>query len=180
MESQKNISLAHTKILKTLSNLPVKMLTAHHHEKLSDLVLYELAHPNCFNFLKVAFIVDNPNFQCLHGVTGFNKNEYQPLNQTSAWDNTESFHKALEQSPFHQKVRSIRQCGTTKPTHKEPEKLKELAENLTFEQPSFYTWQMKHENYGILLFEHEDATTADPYDTELLQGLSLLGFCPIY
>lgn len=178
MESQKNRSVCHLQLAKTLCALTQKMLIAHYHEKLTELVLYELAHQNCFNFSKVAYMIDNPHFKCLHGISGFSKSDHQNHAHENIWDDHDSFHKTMDASPFHTKVRSIRECEEK--TINKQEKFEELAKRLDFERPSFMTWQVKHDNYGILLFEHDNQTIANSYDSELLQGVSLLGFCPVY
>ena len=42
---------------------------------MSEFVLHDICNPNCFNLQKAAFLVDNPDFDCLKGVAGFSADE---------------------------------------------------------------------------------------------------------
>ena len=61
----------HYTILNTLSKLPRKMLSLKGQENVTEFVLHELCHKNCFNLDKAAYFVDNPDFDCLKGMAGF-------------------------------------------------------------------------------------------------------------
>ena len=180
MESHKNIFVRHNKLLKSLSSLPEKILGAHHHEKLTELVLYELSHPNCFNFSKAAYFVNNTDFNLLHGIAGFCKNEHTLGNNTSIWQEPEKLHEAMAASAFHKQVRDIKTESIKLETAQKDTAIKRIAEELHFVNPSHYSWETKHGNQAILLFEHEDPLIKEEYSEELLGGVSLLGFCGIY
>ena len=169
MESKKNMSLRHQHILRALSNLPHKMLLEHHDDRLAERVLYDLAHPDCFNFTKAAYFIENPDFNCIKGVVGFSRDDHKSQ-EHNHWDNPEAFHQVMNESSFHKAVRSCLSVADRKP--------EQLADVLHLKNPHSYTWKTKHGNHGILLFEHDHPAMKDEYCQELLLGLSLLGFCP--
>jgi hypothetical protein len=179
MVPQNHISLRHDKLLRSLSSLPPKMLTAHSKENLSEFVLYELSHPNCFNFSKAAYFVDNPDFNCFKGISGFNCQEHV-VNGHTCWDCPETLDQSMVASAFNQKVRSISTPSLGHSIDKNKAQLASLADSLELSKPSYYTWHLKHDNHGILIFEHADKESNPDYEQHVLQGVSLLGFCPIY
>jgi hypothetical protein len=185
MESHKDIFVRHNKLLKSLSNLPEKILEAHHHEKLTELVLYELSHPDCFNFSKAAYFINNPDFNHFHGITGYAKNEHPVHNSKNIWEQPDTLHNAMDNSAFHKKVRDIkRDCIGKNCIELDLEKrnntIKCLGEELHFINPSHVFWKTKHDNHALLLFEHEDTSIQEEYSQDLLRNVSLLGFCGIY
>ncbi len=185
MESHKDIFVRHNKLFKSLSSLPEKILEAHHHEKLTELVLYELSHPDCFNFSKAAYFINNPDFNHLHGIAGFHKADHNLSSTQNIWQEPEALHNAMDASAFHKKVREIKKdCIGKECIEFEGEKNNNaitcLGEELHFVNPSHFSWKTKHNNQAILLFEHENSSEKEAYSEELLRTVSLLGFCGIY
>jgi len=165
-------------VLKCLSNLPRMVLMLKEHDNIPEFVLHDLSCPACFNLCKVAYFVDNPDFDCLRGIAGFCRDELSFKNK-DIWQNPKDFSAAMESSPFNQKVRSV-ECTSKKRLDASVQELvTELANILGIIQPSACTWNMKHDNYGLLVFEKAafDDTIADEY---LLNGASMLSFCPIF
>jgi len=56
----------------------------------------------------------------------------------------------------------------------------QVAKGFEFSNPGYYSWDMKHDNHGLLVYEKQ-AKTGDACLVEhALNGLSLLAFCPIF
>ena len=170
-----DISQRQRDVLERLHSLPVKILSLHEHECLSDLVLHDLCGPHCFNLKKAAYLVDNPDFDCSRGVAGFSADEpYQGL--VNAWDNPQEFAKYARAARFNQKVRALHYVSIMK--HNTDYIIKQLAHDLGIRDPFFYTWGAKHGNHGVVIGEHADKSE-DETSKYLPQGLGLLGFCPL-
>lgn len=166
-------------ILSTLSKLPRKMLSLKGQENVTEFVLHELCHKNCFNLEKAAYLVDNPDFNCLKGMAGFCSIEaYKP--DEDIWNNPRSFSTHMQGALFNQKVRSFSHTSMRK-DHKPDEAIVHLvARELHMENPGYYSWDMKHDNHGLLIYERQ-CKEGDACDVEaVLNGLSILGFCPIF
>ena len=85
----------------------------------------------------------------------------------------------MRNSPFNRKVRSFEQCSLERTEQPNDEILHQVAHILGIERPAFYSIDMKHDNHGYFIFEknnHEDTVT----DEFLANGVSLLGFCPVF
>jgi hypothetical protein len=163
-------------VLRYLSGLPRLMLMLKERDNVPEFVLHDLCHPTCFNLNKAAYFIDNPDFNCLRGVVGLSRDEVK-FDKQIIWDNPEEFSYSMQSSPFNQKVRDIER-SSSKMNGSEEEIVQELAHLLGIVQPSACTWNMKHDNYGLLVFEKAafDDTAVDEY---LINGVSMLSFCPI-
>lgn len=178
MKSNNSVSFRHEKILKSLSILPTKMLAAHDQENLTEFVLYELSHPDCFNFSKAAYFIDNPDFNCFKGISGFSINDHK-IDGYDSWRQVEKFNKKMASSVFNQQVRAINSPSIGHDLDNNRSQLSDFANKLSISRPSFYTWHLKHDNHGIFIFEHLEQESPD-YEEHVLNGISLLGFCPVY
>lgn len=166
------------RILSNLSCLPKRMLALQNYDNIPEFVLHDLSHEHCFNFNKSAYFVDNADFNCLKGVAGVSRAEAY-ANGGSVWDSPKDFSVHMQSSPFNQKVRAIAQCSLKKGKGAEYELLQGIAQELGFCKHGVCSWGMKHDNNGILLYEKSDETDTVA-DGHLIDGLSLLGFCPIF
>lgn len=163
-------------ILEHLTSLPQKVLSLHGTEYLTDLVMHELCSVNCFDLQKAAYLVDNPDFDCLKGVAGFCTSK--PINHNTVWETPELFQEFLRTDKFNQQVRSILH-PSSKRSHKSDQQTTQLiAQQLGLLQPVFCTWPMKHENQGILIYEANAHSAQWP--EVIRNGACLLGFCPVY
>lgn len=162
-------------ILFCLSCIPQKMLQLKGSENTTEFVLHELCDFNCFNFSKAAYFVDNPDFNCCKGVAGCCAQE-RYHNPEDAWKKPEPFTKHMESAAFNRKVRQMSDVSLS---HKLDEMVKNFSIQLDIKNPEFYTWDLKHDNKGILIFE-KNPEGYDEVKHHLPQGLSLLGFCPIF
>lgn len=169
-------SLSHRQheVLQHLHQLPYKILQHHEHDHLPDLVLQELCSALCFNMKKAAYFVDNPDFDCSRGVSGFIADEqYGELD--NAWHAPVTFGNHVKSSTFNKKVRELQYPSITK--NNTEFVIERLARELGIEQPEFCTWCAKHANNGVVIYER----ALDPEVQEYLNhGFSLLGFCPAF
>ena len=163
-------------ILNRLCTLPQKVLSLHGVENVTDFVLHDICNINCFNLPKAAYLVDNPDFNCLKGVAGFCNS--QEFSEDTIWETPEVFIAHVNTTPFHQKVRSILKPSSLKSKTSDQETTQIISDYLGIANPAYCSWQMKHDNLGILIYE---SAKDNPISQELLlKGACLLGFCPIY
>ncbi len=165
------------KILNHLTYLPRKILSLNDRENITEFVLHDLCGQDCFNLEKAAYFVDNPDFDCLKGVAGFSRVEAYP-DSCNIWETPKAFSVHMSKAPFNQKVRNMYKESMKKSHKKDDVIASEIAQDLGFENHTFYSWDMKHYNHGILIFERENINKE--HDKYLLNGISLLSFCPIF
>lgn len=166
-------------VLTRLSTLPQKMLSLYDHHVLTELVLHELCSPQCFNFARAAYLIDNPDFDCCRGVAGFDATEYRgDIDQ--GWQNPDQTAATLRATNFNKKIRDLSYASVKK--NNSDYVLKELSKQLGTPEANVRLWPIKHGNYGILLFEHahHPEMNSDESLHYLDKGLCLLGFCPIF
>ena len=162
-------------IADNLRRLPRKMLQIHGLENVTDFVLHELCSKGCFDIPKAAYFVENPAFNCLKGIVGVSTQELQGIEDI--WAKPDQFVTTITQSLFHQKVRSSHYESHKNRGYSPEEMAKVIAQELGFGDYSFYSWDLKHNNHGLLVCAKAQEDHA--YDV-LVDGFSLLGFCPIY
>lgn len=163
-------------ILSHLSTLPEKVLSLHGVEDVSQFVLHDLCNQDCFDLKKAAYIVDNPDFDCMRGVAGFNIAE--AFSKQGIWNNPKEFIAHMNAASFNKKVRSLDVASMRRLKKSDVEATKFVADYLGISKPSFCSWQMKHDNHGMLIYETEKSC---PIVNEYIKnGACFLGFCPVY
>lgn len=163
-------------LLKCLASLPKKMLSMHGIDNLSEFVLHDLCNKNCFDFQKAAYFIDNPDFDYLKGIAGFNSEKN--FDHETSWENPKSFSDHMKQCNFNQKVRSMEMPSIKRSNKLEEELVEEICIKLGFDNSSYYCWNLKHDNHGVFIFEKpEDYNLVEE---ELLHALCLFGFCPVH
>ncbi len=160
-----------------LAGLPRKILQLHGRDNVTEFVLHELGNEDCFNLERVAYVIDNPDFDCLKGVAGYCRPEAYHAKST-IWEEPDVFSAHMKKSAFNNKIRHFCKPSRVKKGESDKKIVTAIAPELGFEHPSFYAWKMKHDNHGILLFQKGDDESGD-YDY-LLEGLCLIGFCPVF
>jgi hypothetical protein len=177
MKQDKLLERQHA-MLSCLAGVPRKMLSLHDVHNLTEFVLHDLCHERCFNLNKAAFFVDNPDFNCTKGVAGFSREEL-PKDSEMCLNDPDAFSEYMKTSSFNRKVRSLMQCSLTSLSDSHEEVAKQLAQDLGLRNYAHCSWGMKHDNNGFVLYEKANMqdTFADDY---MLNGLSLLSFCPIF
>src|ERR1700691_4148672 len=92
------------KMLSCLAALPKRILSLHGEDNVTEFVLHDLCHQDCFNLNKAAYFVDNPDFNCSKGVAGFSRDE--PFNECEViWSKADAFSEHMKKSAFNQRVR---------------------------------------------------------------------------
>ena len=178
---QKHMSPRHEQLL-CFARLPQKMLALSFSDNLVEFVLHELCSTRCFNIAKAAYFIDNTDFNCLKGIAGFDKaNEFTTGTQES-WSSPEKFTRHMSGCRFNTKIRSLLMPSSTRVNQPMPELIHSLSRTLDMHKPQYYTWMLKHDNRGILVYQLPDSSddAAQEFDTELLCGLHILAFCPVY
>lgn len=166
------------RMLNCLSGLPRRMLALHGIDNVTEFVLHDLCQEHCFNFNKAAYFVDNPDFNCTKGVAGFSRQETFGKND-AIWEDPQGFSQHMQASSFNQKVRQMGRCSLKKIDDGHKTMAEQMASDLGFSNYAFCSWSMKHDNDGFVLYEKADV--ADTFaDNHLLNGLSLLSFCPVF
>ncbi len=167
----KDVSPRYREMLRNFAHIPRQMLAIHDRDNLSEFVLHSLCAKNCLNLSKAVYLVDNPDFDCLKGVAGFNKELENPA---EIWKNAHQFSQHMQHCGFNKKVKGISRPSVQ---HGNRNKLlHSIADELHIVEPVVYEWPIKFDNHGILLLE---APELNDYDKELLEGLCILGFCPV-
>ncbi len=167
------------KILCNLSALPQKILSLHDHNNITELVLYSLCGEHCFNLNKAAYFVDNPDFNCLQGIAGFSRDQ-KNLGQPDVLQQADYAGEQLRIDPFNKKVRSMSRCSLKNGVREELAMAQDIAKDLNIANPQVCVWPMKHDNHGLLIFEQQKGEVENYPQDYLVNGCSLLGFCPIY
>lgn len=163
-------------LLKKLSNLPRNIAQLSTNHNLVEFVLHELCHEDCFNLKKAAYLVDNQDFDCLHGIAGVDKS--QPFSNNNIWQVPDDFSNYMNTLLFNKKVKEL-QCKSNKCNAKEDSMLiQTLSNQLGIEYPKYHIIPLKYDNKGILLYE--TASEADIEENDFISGISFLSLCPLF
>ena len=154
------------------------MISVHGAKNLSEFLLHELANESVFNLEKAAYFVDNPDFNTLKGIAGYNKNE-RCTQYADIWNQPELFTDYMAKAKFNNIVRAVSRPSVKHNNANEASVVNELAEYLGLKDPKYYTWDMKHGNHGILVVEHSNTESEKELEEHVRRGACLLGFCPV-
>lgn len=165
-------------ILSYLIHLPSKMVQVHGHPHSADLVLYELCQKNCFNLPRAAYLVDNPDFDCVQGIAGYAEHELG--NHTyDVWSDPDKFGSMVKDSAFRNQVRCICKKSSIHKEESLKQVLQEVTQDLGLHDVGFLIWPMKHDNHGILVYETHDHAEEKALRDHMHHGAHLLSFCPV-
>ena len=140
-------------LVSELLQLPRHILQHMHTAGLTDILLGHLASKSYFNLKKAAYLLNNPDFNCVKGMAGIeisDTNHWQ-----NPWSNPLEHTKFLENSSFNKKVKTFVGHGLfTNPSQEDtPRIIKYAEEHLALENPVFIGWHGKHGNHGIFFCE---------------------------
>ena len=169
---------SHVGLLHHLGNSSKHIIQHHHRDNLSEFMLHDLCSSQGFNLRKAAYFINNPDFICLKGVAGY----YHPeLFQSSIWLNPKDFTAHMQKASFNQRVRSYMDSSLPAALHAQDfskKKIHELVDYLEIEDAAYHTWDAKHNNQGIFIFERPREQVAD--HEHLFNFLHMLSFCPVF
>lgn len=165
-------------IYECLSYLPEKMILLHGVKSLPEFLLHELAGESVFNLDKAAYFVDNPDFDTFKGIAGYNKSE-RCTDCPNIWNQPDLFIDYMSKTNFNNKVRDISGNSIKRSGKNEKDFVSEVADRLEMANPHVYTWNMKHDNHGILLVEHTEMNKDLDLHDDIRRGACFLGLCPI-
>jgi hypothetical protein len=168
--------MSHIKLLSHLTQIPRNIINFHQRENLAEFDLHELCHSNCLNIPKAAYLVDNTDFDCLKGIAGFDSKEY--FDKNSIWNDPDGFSHHMKQALFNNQVRGFEKNSGKFKLEPNQSLIDSIADEFAIENPHFYTIPVKHDNIGILVYETNGSIK--PEEDNIINGLSLLGFCPIF
>ncbi len=176
----KEISLNNVqdRLLDNLMELPNKIIQNHDLEHLPQIVLHYLGHTSCFGLEKAAFFADNPEFDHLLGAAGFHKNECCFGAIDDLWKDPNAYCEHMQKAAFHIKIREILKSSLKRKDIDlgDSDDLKHLAEILDIKNPRFLSWNLKHGNHGVLIY---NGLVDDSSNRLLKKAVSFLGFCSI-
>lgn len=176
MEREELLQKQH-RMLSCLSHLPRKMLGLQNVDNITEFVLHDLCNADCFNLNKAAYFVDNPDFNCTKGIAGFSRDE--ACGEKIIWDEPQEFSNKMKSSAFNNQVRTLSHCSLRNIGDVHESLAREIAQELGFKNHAFCSWHMKHGNEGFVVYEKvsDEEKFADDY---MINGLSLLSFCPVF
>lgn len=170
--------LQHKRLLTSLSSFPRRILSLHTVENVPAFILHGLCDKNCFDLHKAAYFVENPDFDFIKGIAGFHKDESYS-NIDHIWNNPTDFSKFMKSSQFNNKVRLFN-CNSIKRVNTSYEHLvDQISQEMGFSNPCHCTWDMKHDNLGLLVYEKNSIDNSQLFDEHFLNSLYLLSFCPV-
>lgn len=164
-------------LLHHLGNSSKHIVQHHQRDNLSEFVLHDLCSEQGFNLRKAAYLINNPDFTCLKGIAGYHHPE---VFDGVSWLNPKDFTSHMQKAGFNQRVRSYTDNSLFATDAKElsKKKIHELIDYLEIEDPTYHTWQAKHNNQGILIFERpQDQAVGQEH---LFNFLHMLSFCPVF
>lgn len=166
------------KLLKCLCSIPKKMITLNGVENMTEFLLHHLSQPECFNLIRAALFVDNPDFNHLKGIAGIER--HAAYQNNDHWDNPKDFSAHMEDTVFNKKVRSIDQTSSCRNNQEREKVIDSLAHELSLRDPLFYSWPLKHDNHGLILFEINDPEEKSLIEEVMEEAVHLFGFCPVF
>lgn len=168
----------HYAMLNHLSHLPRRILSLSGADNITEFVLHDLCGEECFNLTKAAYFIDNPDFNCLKGIAGFSIDSVSD-GCVDKWHNPEQFSGHMRGCTFNQSVRNIMRCSVKNNKESDEHIAAELAHDLGFKHHNYCSWNMKHNNHGLFVYEKAEDDDAIRED-DLINGLCLLSFCPVF
>lgn len=168
----------HNELLNYLSVLPKKIVALNGVGSVPEFILHELCHENCFNLSKAAFFVDNPDFDSLQGIAGFNASEAYAHGE-GIWHNPHAFSEHMRNADFNQKVKNLSLQSLKRTELLPDEAVATISKELGFKNPAYRSWQMKHDNHGFLVYEY-NGSALPGIEEHLDNSLYLLSFCPLF
>ncbi|MFH1643916.1 MAG: hypothetical protein ABIA74_01955 [bacterium] len=167
-------------IIRYLSALPHKILQFHDLDGLAQMILHELAHKPAFNLKRATYLVDNPDFDHLIGVAGFEEQECH-LHKVDLWQSPDLFSNDMQEANFHNDIKKFLKNSLKKNdiNLNNSQEVSGLGHFLGMKEPDYFSWNMKHGNHGILLFDKGEHDLPEWKRELLMNAAALLSLCSI-
>jgi hypothetical protein len=165
------------RLLSTVGSLFKNIQASDHHDHVADFVMHQLCNESGFNLNRAAYLVDNPDFDCVQGVTGYCKDE-MGKKSFDIWKNKPAFEQHVCASRFNQDVKNFKHTSVLRSGQPHADAVHAIADTLHIDNPAYYTWDMKHDNHGIFVYQKQDVPGAAL--DHLQDTVCLLGFCPLF
>lgn len=160
----------HYDLLMRFYDLPQKILFNNDID-LSPIILHDLSSNESFGFKKVAYLVNNNCFNKLVGISGFSKDEIS--HKSDIWDALHKNATKISKNKFHTKVRNFESVNV-----KNKNDIKKVAQTLGMKDCKFFTWEQKHDNTGVILFQEGKPLSKN--DKLLFEKMvTILSFCHV-
>jgi hypothetical protein len=163
------------RVLKTLCRLPRRIRKMRKYSNLAEFVMHDLCGDQCFDIKKAAYIVDNPDFNCIQGVAGCTSKEL--FTRGDIWQAPDAFTDHMKCSNFNKSVRSIKRPSCCREQFRDKNMIKDIANELGMKNFTCCNVEMPHGNHGFFIYEH--IIDNDEDHEMLLDGINILSFCPI-
>lgn len=172
--------LRHKNLLRSLNSIPKQIIALHSSDSdnVPAFVLHGLCCNDCFGLSKAAYFVDNPDFNFVKGIAGYSQDESYS-NGGTLWESPQSFTDFTKNSKFNSKVKSFDNNSVKRNNNSYDVIVKQICEEIGFKNPDYCSWDMKHYNHGLLVYEKGNDTQSDLFDEHFADSLHLLSFCPI-
>ncbi len=174
----KDVRTMPSDLLQNLAHLPKKIVALEGIEHTPSFVLHELCGEKAFNLSKAAFFIDNPDFNHFKGVAGYEASTAFG-NAEQKWQDPHAFINHIQNTTFNKLVLNSVQASILRDGEIDPFKAQELASKLGIKVPAFRAWEMKHDNFGFLIYEFA-GQSLDGVEEHLYNSLYLLNFCPLF
>ncbi len=170
-------SYSHLNIVENILELPGTILKNHDKHGIHDLILHNIASEKCLNFSKAAYLIDNPDFNCLQGICGYSKKCSPKLTALE----TDKQLEAIKNCQYNTLVKDFKdeslKAKNITFSDSNFKNLHKLAQSLEIEKPEIFSWDLKHNNYGILIFENQEKHCCNWKEKLLSKVAHLLGMC---
>jgi len=179
-DPEKFLEQEYHRLIDHVSQLPHKILEHHHVDSLVEMILHEIGHDKGFGLKRAIYLVDNPDFDHLVGAAGFCKGECK-FHKSDIWHAPHTFSHDMKDAEFHNNVKKFfKNSLKRKDVNLEDARdIQELAKVTGVNDPQFFSWNMKHGNHGILIFDQEGELS--PKKRNLLNNsVALLSLCSIF
>lgn len=142
----------HQELVHRLTYLPHKILRYHHLEVLPHIVLHDISQG--FDLSKSIYLVDNPDFDHLKGISGYAKDECKYCT-VDLWEAPENFQDAMKDAKFFHDVRAFLKHSLKRNNVdlNDSDEVLDFGRDMGLENPQFFAWNMKYGNHGLLLFD---------------------------
>ena len=85
----------------------------------------------------------------------------------------------MQESDFNQKIRKFCVKSAQRNKKSYDDVVADIANDIGIKDPSYFAWDMKHDNKGLLLYE-KNGMDAELFEDHFLNSLYLLNFCPVF